>query len=206
MKQTIIIVLLLVTLLPLPISCNKRTYSNYLFEVETIELNHGRVTMENGYYWLDPVGINDSIHATSFGISFQAETWSTSEVQSIASSYFNPLLPLASADPIPPTSDSKIALISIYPSDSLHTVESGSFGPDETLLNLFSISSQYTGFSDKKNILQFIETEPLWYLDDVFLLHLKNELMEPYEGSFEVKITMENGEKLSSESEVVNIY
>lgn len=197
MKQLIVFCLTCVFLLPIPISCNQTGSYNYTYIVQSITVEQGRV-VEDGFFELRAVGINDSITSTSFGISFQADSLTVAEDNSIAYQQVNPLFSVALADPPPPISASSIDLISIYASDSIHTVNQGSFGPPSTLINLFQMSAFYD--TNKTSVLSFIDNLGNWYIDESYVLHLEESLLSPYEGSFEVKITMDDGRELSAET------
>lgn len=204
MKQLLIFLFTVLLTLPLPIACN---YTSYVteFKVESIEVAMGAVENENSFYRLRPVGLTDSVLSVNFGISFEADSLSPIDNQSIVSKFSTPFFQYSLADPVPPTSSSEIALISIYPTDTLHTLTHGSFSPEETLSNLFTITSNYESHS-KSSILSFLESYTRWYVDDYLILHMEAQVASSYIGSFVIQITLSDGTIISAETASIHLY
>jgi hypothetical protein len=198
------ILLVILFVLPLPFSsCDKIGPQNryiYSYEIISIRNEVGLISNEQNYITLEPTSRSiafDSLR--KLGIAIRSDSVMAAD-QSLASArgFYASVI----ADPAPPVFNTNIALISIYPSDSIYT-ESYSFGPDDSIISLFQASRFYD--YETQDVLTFISNLDSWYVDEELLFHFNTKVRQSYTGTFSIKLTMDNGDELCTETELLTI-
>jgi hypothetical protein len=110
----------------------------------------------------------------------------------------------AQAEPVPPSSVSKISLISIYSSIPIFA-NGKSFEPTANLISLFKATSSgyYSGYYKIEPVLQFIDGFIRWEQEDAVLLILDAYLDQALDQKLKVKVTMDDGTVFELETETV---
>ena len=203
MKKALTILLALVLVLPLPFSCDWVTgnYGSSQYRIQRIGLETGIINedVDSNRYNFEIADANDTLSSEQF--AFRLFIDSVSYISFEKS--FEPIgiFNAASADPAPPTPVTNVSLISIYSSTDL-TVDDVEYKAGENLTPIFLASSEYY-YRQPQAILSFIDSYFEWNEWNDIMLHFDGKLHSSVNGTFTIKVTMDDGAIFDMESEEV---
>jgi hypothetical protein len=198
MKELLKYLLIIIILVPLPYACGLTGNDRYAYFIKSLENEIGELQDTSGNDVLKTTDLPDTLNAEKFGIMvYIDELYQVPTTSSGAPILWMYLL----ADPAPLIIQSKIDLISIYPTDSIYT-DIKAYAADESVIELFELSDFFSP-DDKTSVLTFIDEMDSWHIEEAILFQSSSNLARPYKGTFNMKFTMDNGDEIWTETKEV---
>ena len=159
------------------------------FQIDSLKLKIGTIESPySNYYMVEPLDSTKYNDTLSYEIGFEISIAKTTYITSNQIQGFG-LINTAMADPIPPSSKSNPALISIY-SDEVIYANNQTFEAGESISTLFE---GHYDWGDWKSVIQTTEDINNWYNYSPIILRLIEAPDSTINQTFTFKVTMDDG-------------